>query len=78
MEDRILIDFMNKQSAAMGTVATQVSEMHGRLFGNGKETGELPHLESRVSAVEKKVWYATGFGAAIGTLLSYVGFKLHH
>ena len=71
MEDKVLINFMNEQSRAMGAVSQQVSDIHTRLFD---EDG----LESRVKSVEKKVWYATGFGAAIGTALSYLGFKLNH
>jgi hypothetical protein len=38
--------------------------------------GEHTELEGRVRKVEKKVWYATGAGAAVGYALSYLGIHL--
>jgi hypothetical protein len=37
---------------------------------------EHTDLEKRVGKVEKKVWYATGAGAAVGYALSYLGIHL--
>lgn len=43
-----------------------------------KLDGDREKLQNRVEGVEKKVWYATGFGAALGAIASFVGFKIHH
>lgn len=39
---------------------------------------EQAELTKRVEGVERKIWYATGFGAALGAVASFIGFKIHH
>lgn len=49
----------------------RILEMHQ------ENQAEQDKLATRISSVEKKVWYATGFGAAIGAIAGFLGFKIH-
>ncbi len=77
----ILLDLVKGQEKTQ----QMVTDMSNRLFGTSGQPGALfimhddqKALEIRVQKVENKVWWATGFGAALGSLLSYVGFRIHH
>jgi hypothetical protein len=77
--EQTLLELVEKQSATHEAIET----MNERLFGGDGQTGALPfihqehkELEKRVGAVENKIWYGTGFAAAIGAALTYLGFHI--
>ena len=83
--NQILLDLVKGQAQTQ----TMVKDMSDRLFGTSGQPGVLitmhqehkkdqDELATRITSVEKKVWYATGFGAAIGAVASLIGFKIHH
>lgn len=64
-----LFDQSERQRQEFLKAIAKTSEDAAALVVVAKTEAETKHnsLEGRVASVEKKVWYGTGFGAAIGT-----------
>lgn len=56
-----------------------------RLFGHEGQIGAIPYLheelknqDKRINSTEKKVWYFSGIGTAIGVIIGAFGSWLKH
>ena|ERR1700674_3899444 len=63
MEDRILIDFIQKQTDVTAAIKQRVDDMHHQLFGNGR-AGTLQHLETIALSAKEEAAQAAAAGLA--------------
>lgn len=71
MDDKTLLDFMQKQTELTARIDQRVEDLHGRLFGNG-QPGILRHISDMAdSAKDETVRVRSELGTRINTLESY-------
>ncbi len=63
---------MTTDSERLAVIESTVMRIETRLFGSDIDEGEIGHLKSRVTSLEHKSWYQTGFAAALVLALKIV------
>lgn len=77
----ILLDLVKGQEKTQQLV----QDMNISLFGGDGRTGAIPYIQKehkelsdRVSSVEKKIYWFSGVGTAVGSILSAIAYHFKH